>query len=37
VDSEGEVYIVNHTGGTVLKVLSLPVVPSAPTNVRIIR
>ena len=37
VDADGEMYIVNHTGGTVVKVMSLPVVPPAPTNLRIIR
>jgi glucose/arabinose dehydrogenase len=37
VDADGEMYIVNHTGGSVLKVLSLAAVPAAPTNLRIIR
>lgn len=37
VGADGEMYIVNHTGGTVVKVMSLPVVPPAPTNLRIIR
>jgi glucose/arabinose dehydrogenase len=37
VGADGEMYIVNHTGGTVVKVMSLPVVPAAPTNLRIIR
>ncbi|MEN3339459.1 MAG: hypothetical protein V7647_3135 [Acidobacteriota bacterium] len=37
VDADGELYIVNHTGGTIVKVLSLPIVPAAPTNLRIIR
>ena len=37
VGADGEMYIVNHTGGTVVKVVSMPVVPAAPTNLRIIR
>ena len=38
VDADGEMYIVNHTGGTVVKVLSLSLlVPAAPTGLRIIR
>jgi glucose/arabinose dehydrogenase len=37
VGADGEMYIVNHTGGAVVKVVSLPVVPAAPTNLRIIR
>jgi hypothetical protein len=37
VGADGEMYIVNHTGGTVVKVVSMPVAPAAPTNLRIIR
>ncbi len=37
VDADGELYIVNHTGGSIVKVLSLPIVPAAPTNLRIVR
>lgn len=37
VDADGEMYIVNHTGGTVVKVLSLSLIPAAPTGLRIIR
>jgi glucose/arabinose dehydrogenase len=37
VDGEGEVYIVNHSGGSVVKIVDLSVVPSAPTNLRILR
>jgi glucose/arabinose dehydrogenase len=36
-DADGELYIVNHSGGTVVKVLSLPVIPAAPSGLRIIR
>jgi glucose/arabinose dehydrogenase len=37
VDADGEMYIVNHTGGTVVKVLGLSLIPAAPTGLRIIR
>lgn len=37
VDSSGELYIVNHTGGTVVQIMSTAARPSPPTNVRIIR
>ena len=35
MDASGELYVVNHTGGTIVKILGPS--PSAPTNVRIIR
>ena len=34
IDAAGELYVVNHSAGTILKVVGAP---SAPTNVRIIR
>jgi glucose/arabinose dehydrogenase len=37
VDSHGELYIVNHTGGSVVQILSTASRPSPPTNLRIIR
>jgi glucose/arabinose dehydrogenase len=37
VDAEGELYIVNHSGGSIVKVLSLPLIPAPPTNLRILR
>jgi glucose/arabinose dehydrogenase len=37
VDADGELYIVNHSGGSIVKVLSLSMVPAAPTGLRIIR
>jgi glucose/arabinose dehydrogenase len=36
-DADGELYIINHSGGTIVRVLSLPVIPAAPTGLRIIR
>jgi glucose/arabinose dehydrogenase len=36
VDASGELYIVNHTGGRILRVI-MPVPPTPPTNVRIVR
>lgn len=35
IDAAGELYVVNHTGGTIVKILSAG--PSPPTNLRIIR
>jgi glucose/arabinose dehydrogenase len=37
VDRDGEIYIVNHTGGSVIKIVDLSPIPSAPTSLRIIR
>ena len=37
VDASGEMYVVNHSGGTVVKVESLATAPAAPTGLRIIR
>ena len=37
VDSRGELYIVNHTGGSVVQITSSASKPSPPANVRIIR
>jgi glucose/arabinose dehydrogenase len=37
VDADGELFIVNHTQGRILRVLGPPVAPSAPTGLRIIR
>ncbi len=34
VDADGEIYVVNHTGGTILKIV--PGHPSMPTNLRVI-
>ena len=36
LDAAGELYVVNHTGGTIVQVIS-PTIPSPPTNLRIIR
>jgi hypothetical protein len=36
VDASGELYIVNHTGGTIVQITS-GTAPTAPTNLRIIR
>jgi hypothetical protein len=36
VDANGELYIVNHTGGTIVQITS-GTPPTAPTNLRIIR
>jgi len=36
LDAAGELYVVNHTGGTIVQIM--PVIPpTAPTNLRIIR
>jgi glucose/arabinose dehydrogenase len=37
VDADGELFIVNHSAGTVLRVTSPHTQPAAPTNLRIIR
>ena len=37
VDAAGELYIVSHTNGTIIQIMSAAPVPSAPTNLRIIR
>ena len=37
VDAAGELYIVNHSAGTILKVVTVRRAPAAPTNVRIVR
>ena len=37
VDAAGELYVVNHSGGTILKIVGAATAPAAPTNVRIIR
>ena len=37
VDAGGELYIVNHTGGSVVQITSADSRPSPPTNLRIIR
>jgi glucose/arabinose dehydrogenase len=37
IDKDAEIYIVNHTGGSVVKVVDLSFIPSAPSNVRIVR
>ena len=36
IDGAGELYVVNHTGGTIVQVVAA-VPPTAPTNLRIIR
>jgi hypothetical protein len=36
IDGAGELYVVNHTGGTVVQIVAA-VPPTAPTNLRIIR
>jgi hypothetical protein len=35
MDAAGELYVVNHTGGTIVRILSSA--PGAPTNLHIIR
>ncbi len=37
VDASGELYVVSHTNGTIIQIMSAAPVPSAPTNLRIIR
>jgi glucose/arabinose dehydrogenase len=37
VDAEGELYVVNHTGGTIVQIMSTAQRPSPPTNLRIIK
>jgi glucose/arabinose dehydrogenase len=37
IDAAGEIYIVNHTGGTIVQIQGTPTAPTAPTNLRIIR
>ena len=37
VDAAGELYVVSHTNGTIIQITSAAPVPSAPTNLRIIR
>ena len=37
VDSDGELYLVSHTRGTILKIVAPAGAPPAPTNLRIIR
>jgi glucose/arabinose dehydrogenase len=37
VDAAGELYIVNHTGGTIVQISSTAPPPTSPTNLRIIR
>jgi glucose/arabinose dehydrogenase len=37
VDKDGEIYILNHSGGSVVKVVDLSFIPSAPSNLRIVR
>jgi glucose/arabinose dehydrogenase len=37
VDSAGELYVVNHTGGSVVQIQSTVTPPSPPTNLRIIK
>jgi hypothetical protein len=37
VDAEGELYVVNHTGGTIVQIMSTAPRPSPPTNLRIIK
>jgi glucose/arabinose dehydrogenase len=37
VDAAGELYIVNYSSGTILKVVAATTPPAAPTNVRIVR
>ncbi len=36
LDAAGELYIVNHTGGTIVQMISATI-PSPPTNLRIIK
>jgi glucose/arabinose dehydrogenase len=37
LDADGEIYVVSHTNGTVLKILGSSTPPTAPTGLRIIR
>jgi hypothetical protein len=37
VDAAGELYVVNHSAGTILKIVGTKTAPAAPTNVRLIR
>jgi glucose/arabinose dehydrogenase len=37
VDADGELYVVNHSAGTVLRVRGAAAAPAAPTNLRILR
>jgi glucose/arabinose dehydrogenase len=37
LDSRGEIYVVNHTGGSIVRITTNAPRPSPPTNVRIIR
>lgn len=37
VDAAGELYVVSHTNGTIIQIMSAAPAPSAPTNLRIIR
>jgi glucose/arabinose dehydrogenase len=37
LDADGEIYVVSHTNGTVLKILGSSAPPTAPTGLRIIR
>ncbi len=37
IDSQSELYVVNHTGGSIVQITSTASRPSPPTNVRIIR
>ena len=37
VDAAGELYVVNHSAGTILKIVGAATAPAAPTHVRIIR
>ena len=36
-DADGELYIVNYSGGSVLKIIGPRTAPPAPTGLRIIR
>jgi hypothetical protein len=37
IDSHGELYVVNHTGGSIVRITTNAPRPSPPTNLRIIR
>ena len=37
IDADGELYIVSHTRGTVLKMLGAPTAPPTPASLRIVR
>jgi len=37
VDAAGELYVVNHTGGTIVQIMGTSTPPNPPTNLRIIR